>query len=485
MTSLSRYGTAFQPRNPTVLVPHGTHLAPRQRVDTPETTWQALQSRLSAARAAVDAGDCERALAEITAALDIDPNFLAAQSLRDRIIAPPATPTASATGRAVRRPASATATAVRRSFSEGGSVGEGVSVSEGGSVSEAGSAPQEWKGSAAEPPGVSGADLYAKFEQRAKRRRLDRRLDAARVALNAGRLKAAAMALDEVIELDPNLPDLRALTADFDHLRLMTTTPRRGPGLAAAAIFVIGVLAASWLHDSTLLMSRSMVGASPLMAAPMPSVTPSSESTEAATTAAAEPANDVASVVELANVRLAEAPPSVAGPADAAETLPQAEPAAVPALRPAGLYESPAAPPVATPPLRPAAREAPPIASVAARTAPPFPDPSDDNALVTNVLQRYRTAYEGLDAQSAQAVWPAVNQAALTRAFNGLESQTLTFDTCDVRVQGESATATCQGSARYVPKIGSREPRVEPRVWNFTLQKDGGEWKIDSARTER
>ena len=112
-------------------------------------------------------------------------------------------------------------------------------------------------------------------------------------------------------------------------------------------------------------------------------------------------------------------------------------------------------------------------------------DLADDNVLVTKTLQRYRTAYEGLDAQSAQAVWPAVNQAALARAFDGLESQTLTFDACDVRVVGESATATCQGSARYVPKIGSREPRVEPRRWNFTLQKNGGDWKINSARTER
>jgi hypothetical protein len=103
----------------------------------------------------------------------------------------------------------------------------------------------------------------------------------------------------------------------------------------------------------------------------------------------------------------------------------------------------------------------------------------DDRALVGQTLQRYRSAYEGLDAGSAQAVWPAVNQAALARAFDGLQSQTLTFET------GDAATAICRGSARYVPKIGSREPRVEPRLWNFTLHKDAGDWKIDSARAER
>ena len=105
--------------------------------------------------------------------------------------------------------------------------------------------------------------------------------------------------------------------------------------------------------------------------------------------------------------------------------------------------------------------------------------------LIKQALQRYRSAYEGLDAQSAHAVWPAVNEAALARAFDGLESQSLVFDACDVRQYGESATAICHGSARYVPKVGSREPRVEPRVWNFTLRKAGTDWKIDSARAER
>jgi len=104
---------------------------------------------------------------------------------------------------------------------------------------------------------------------------------------------------------------------------------------------------------------------------------------------------------------------------------------------------------------------------------------------VKQVLQRYRTAYDGLDARSAQAVFPAVNQAALARAFDGLASQTLTFDACDVQLRGEAAVATCRGSARYVPKIGSREPRVEPRVWNFSLRKTGSDWTIDSARAER
>ena len=50
--------------------PAGTHLATRLSVDARET-WQALQARLTNARAAFDAGDRTRALDEVNAALTI------------------------------------------------------------------------------------------------------------------------------------------------------------------------------------------------------------------------------------------------------------------------------------------------------------------------------------------------------------------------------------------------------------------------------
>jgi hypothetical protein len=78
-----------------------------------------------------------------------------------------------------------------------------------------------------------------------------------------------------------------------------------------------------------------------------------------------------------------------------------------------------------------------------------------------------------------------VNERALARAFDGLQSQNLTFEACDVHVAGDQARATCRGSARYVAKIGSREPRTEPRTWNFTLRRTGPDWKIESARADR
>src|SRR5439155_6880800 len=117
------------------------------------------------------------------------------------------------------------------------------------------------------------------------------------------------------------------------------------------------------------------------------------------------------------------------------------------------------------PPARPAAETAtippvpqPPPATANAVNAANVVRSANDEQLVKQTLQRYRSAYEGLDAPSARVVYPAVNEAALARAFDGLQSQTLTFDNCDVQLRGDVANATCRGTARYVPKIGSREP---------------------------
>jgi hypothetical protein len=110
----------------------------------------------------------------------------------------------------------------------------------------------------------------------------------------------------------------------------------------------------------------------------------------------------------------------------------------------------------------------------------------EDRLLVNQTLQRYRVAYDDLDARSAQAIWPSVNQIALARAFGALESQTLRFDACDVQMQTiETATATCRGSARYVTKIGNRDPHTESRVWSFNLRKRGTDWMIDQAHVAR
>jgi uncharacterized membrane protein len=110
----------------------------------------------------------------------------------------------------------------------------------------------------------------------------------------------------------------------------------------------------------------------------------------------------------------------------------------------------------------------------------------DDAARVRSVVEKYQAAYDRLDAGLVHDVWPGVNEAALARAFEGLQSQTLTFRACDVQLRGSAATVLCTGSTRYVPKIGSREPHVETLAWTFTLRKRANDqWQIESARAER
>ncbi len=104
------------------------------------------------------------------------------------------------------------------------------------------------------------------------------------------------------------------------------------------------------------------------------------------------------------------------------------------------------------------------------------------DAGVEDALHRYADAYARLDAAAARAVWPTVDQRALARAFAGLESQGLVFEHCDLSVAGEEATAACRGHARYVPKVGSREPLVERREWTFQLRKTDTGWQIVQAR---
>ena len=45
------------------------------------------------------------------------------------------------------------------------------------------------------------------------------------------------------------------------------------------------------------------------------------------------------------------------------------------------------------------------------------------------------------------------------------------------------AAAKCRGSARYVPKVGSRSPQTAARQWDFRLQKVDDRWIIEGVAT--
>jgi len=393
--------------------------------------WQALQSRLTAARTFLENGDRDRALAEIDAALAIDPSFLAAAALRERIL-----------GREVQ--------------------GTGFRVPNPAN-------PRNPEPATRNPP----PDAYTRFEQKARRRRVDRKVDAAQQAIARRNLRAAASALDEVIELDPNLPELSDLTAAFDDLRRSTSGTHRGPVVAAAAVFGALVFGASWIHEGSVLLSHPFATIASLVETPKPE--PIATTTPGVDTPLEAEPTAVATSSRPNDVGLM--PADMRSPLAPAAPTPTPTPAVSPSaavIDPAALTPSPLPAPAA-----PAAVDVPRVPVV-----PPSRTDGDETQ-IARALQQYRTAYDLLDAEQAKAVWPAVNEAALARAFASLDSQTLTFDDCRTQVRGDTATATCQGTARYVPKIGSREPHVEPRTWTFALKRSADSWEIESARVQQ
>ncbi|HTK28959.1 MAG TPA: hypothetical protein VL309_05380 [Vicinamibacterales bacterium] len=503
----------------------------------PHERWQALQARIAAARLALEKGDSSRALDEVDQALKIDPQYLAAQALRERILAHRLDADVAA------RAASASSASLDQFPTEAG-----PAAVESGATDNPGAASTAPVPPPAAPRPLVSPEGFARFEERARRRRVDRRLEAARLALAERRTREAAAALEEVAELDSNLPELVPLVLELDRLRRASSHANRGPWLAAAAVFGVMILGASWLEESRVRFSTPALPAVAERASE--EKTPASAAVPDAPSAAEPRPADAAPVAAIpepappveARVQrdASPAPAATAGAAASSETrpvrperaaaevvnavgttpppAPAASPVAaapsrpVPSAVPARL-ETPVLPPEGDPaavlpqasitpppaesraaavPVRPVSEPAPAAAAPPAAASPslaprpvPTPPAIDDEALIKQALQRYRMAYDGLDASSARAIWPAVDQAALARAFDGLESQHLTFESCNVQLGAGKAAATCRGSAEYIPKVGSREPRTEPRVWTFALRRNGAAWIIDSARAER
>jgi len=506
-------------------------------------TWHALQAQLDAARELLAAGERSKALEAIDAALEIDQNFLGAQLLRKQIqIAPVTTPSTSVPARGA---ASVHAAATRLT---GPTPPPGPAEPARPTRTVASTGPLESRrpndNSSWATPGAL-AEGYAQLEQRAKRRRAERRLETLRAAIAARREREAKLAIEELNELDPDLPDLPELMVQVDDLRRSTLRPRVGRWLVVAtACFAVTFATLSFerarvlgkrTNTESARSTSSSTEARRVTAPPdpsslaMPDASPSvpvvpsvatsgwslleAERRENATlsrsTIRPEPPAQVdlvagerpnSSPVQGRQARSFESNaanagrPTILDNRPAGSTAAVAEPSAVAASAAAPEAKGAAVPTPVSPPaaLPTVAVSDSPVAvrdsgvPIPGRAVSPAasPVPGDDER-VKSVLQRYRSAFERLDAHSAAAVWPAVNENALARAFDGLHSQALTFDVCWVRLEDDMAAATCRGSARYIPKIGSREPRIEPRVWRFTLRKSGSDWKIENARAEQ
>ena len=111
-------------------------------------------------------------------------------------------------------------------------------------------------------------------------------------------------------------------------------------------------------------------------------------------------------------------------------------------------------------------------------------EPVDEEQVVLDILREYRRAFERLDVRAAKAVWPSLDDRALNRAFQQLDSQQLRFASCGVSITGRDANARCHGDATYRPKVGSRVVHLPARQWTFDLSRSASGWQIVNARIQ-
>jgi hypothetical protein len=322
------------------------------------------------------------------------------------------------------------------------------------------------------PASHTSGEQWLSFELRMRRRRAERCLLRAHAALRAGLVEDARRALAEAKEMEPAMPAAAALEAGIAAL------PRRrryvGLASAAASITLLALTAfAVWpawrpspepqrhmgAHADVLLPPAAIASAAP----------PASESP----VEQPDPAPSAGHAAALPQPRRLE--PIAGSPALPNSTAlePEAAPRPVPELSPLPAFETslPA-------PALPAA----PIAGSAAGGLDPPASPDADSAAIRRVLARYEAAYSDLDAAAARAVWPAVDERALARAFDGLAMQRVSLDDCDVLVTGVTARATCAGTAAWTARVGGGRG-TQARRWAFELRNADGAWQIVRADT--
>lgn len=385
----------------------------------------------------------------------------------------------------------------------------------------------------------------SQFEHRMRLRRAATCVSAARAALEAGRVVEAEERLEEACRLDPEGIEARLLLEQLQIVApegLGERTPaldaleprgaRRWSHWVALFIAVGALAALAWLRqpgddDATTVRPRSSpersvakpeapaaVEAAPPPAFPgmeppgtgtldTPVSTSGRDELESTVPRPAPTAGLGTSSAERAAVRKAE---PVSQPAEAeagptrAELGAQPPPASVETPASAGTAPGQPAPPklqVGLPPVLAAAppdteplkeklvdpplKVAPEPAAAPDAARASLPDPAAEEEAVGETLRRYSDAYSNLDASAARQVWPTVDERALARAFAGLESQALTFDRCELKIDGAEAAAVCSGRARYVPKVGSGDPINQSRRWTFRLRRAQDGWQIVRA----
>ena len=377
---------------------------------------------------------------------------------------------------------------------------------------------------------------WQSFEMRMRQRRVDRLLGRADSALTAGHKDEVAEALDEVRRLAAGIERLASIEqamgappspqeetdllivtdgSTIETLAEGETSAGTSSGAAKLALAAGSVLvaAAGLIALSIYTTPAEQLGAlfpslgDVQMSLPAP---PDPANARRAGPVGTQPQRSSARVsVETLQVRAFEYfnnPPAaptatalLAAPSPSAHSDAGSSPSSAPPSQPRPMDASASASPseraASTSPVldavdtalldaRPRAVAAFPLASSAKPEKAVALSMSADYVALRDVLDRYEAAYSRLDATAAQEVWPAVNRSALAGAFDGLASQRLSFERCQVSISGITANANCAGFATWSPKIGNADPRTEARNWTFQFEKTGSDWKIVSARAQ-
>ncbi len=349
-------------------------------------------------------------------------------------------------------------------------------------------------------PHVS-TSYWNSFESRMRRRRAERCVLRAEAALAAGDEAAAVAALAEAHELSPfDTPDIETLRSRMASPReVFAVTPppeRRTPWVLsiAAAVVVLGLIlggfalsmrldrapevpASAAVHEPAIPPSTSAELHAERPEPARSAVSPVPPPPDAAVQAAAPLVPSQPRVPEADLQRVAYTPPPPAVGTAGSEALP--------AVLGAGSSVSLATPdpPLAVPPEIPALpleNASAPAGSLALTEPPPPPTAPPVEPRIRAVLSSYEAGFDTLDATAVHRVWPGVDERSLARAFDGLASQSVSLGDCTIAVRGETATAQCQGSTTWAPKVGGGS-RTEARRWEFALRNGGGSWVIVRA----
>jgi len=97
---------------------------------------------------------------------------------------------------------------------------------------------------------------------------------------------------------------------------------------------------------------------------------------------------------------------------------------------------------------------------------------------IRDVLQRYSTALESLDAAAVKKVQPSIVTDNLAKAFKDMRELKVAIDAVRVlSIDGTSARVSCKVTQTLTPNVGSKRTTAVIRV--MRLKRNADAWVID------